>query len=150
MKKQVHVLLADDDEDDRFFFAKALNQLTITTKLAVVEDGEKLLAHLIKTVDQPPDILFLDINMPRKRGSECLIEIKANKSIPTFPIIIYSTYLNDTMLDELYAEGAHYCLQKGDLPVLEKSLHYLLERLIENDFSKPAKENFIIDLQKVQ
>ena len=74
MKEQVYVLLADDDEDDRFFFAKALNQLAISTKLEVVADGEKLIAHLIKTVDQPPDILFLDINMPRKRGSDCLIE----------------------------------------------------------------------------
>jgi CheY-like chemotaxis protein len=150
MKKQVHVLLADDDEDDRFFFAKALNQLAISTKLDVVEDGEKLIAHLMKTVNQPPDILFLDINMPRKRGSDCLIEIKANKSVAVFPIIIYSTYLSDTMLDELYENGAHYCLQKGDLPMLVKSLHYLLERLIENNFTRPSKDHFIIDLQKVQ
>ncbi len=44
MKKYIHVLLSDDDEDDGFFFAQALNQLTIP--MVVVEDGEKLIAHL--------------------------------------------------------------------------------------------------------
>lgn len=132
------------------FFAKALNQLAISTKLEVVEDGEKLIAHLIKTIDQPPDILFLDINMPRKRGSDGLIEIKANKNITTFPIIVYSIYLSDTMLDEHYENGAHYCLQKGDLPILVKSLPYLLEQLPENNFTRPTKDHFIIELQKVQ
>ncbi len=149
MKKHLQLLLADDDEDDRFFFAKALNQLTISTTLITVNDGEKLINHLIKTATQPPDILFLDINMPRKKGSDCLIEIKADKRIQPFPIIIYSTYLSDKMIYELYEGGAHYCLQKTELSILNKSLRYLLGLFVENKFSRPDKEHFIIDLQKI-
>ncbi|HSH66473.1 MAG TPA: hypothetical protein VLB84_11940 [Bacteroidia bacterium] len=48
-------MLADDDYDDRFFFAKAFNQSTISTTLVTVNDGEKLIDPLIKTVDYPPD-----------------------------------------------------------------------------------------------
>ncbi len=145
----LNILLADDDKDDRFFFAKALEQLSIKTKLTTVSNGEKLMEYLAKNSEKQPDILFLDLNMPRKNGSECLTEIKSNKKIKDFPIILYSTSLNDEIADILYRNGAHYYMRKCDLSELEKQLQHILAMLVENNFKRPSRNKFILNLQKV-
>ncbi|MDB5281008.1 MAG: response regulator receiver protein [Bacteroidota bacterium] len=68
-------MLADDDRDDRYFFEKALEDLSVAAALRVVSNGEALMSCLLKTGGQLPDILFLDLNMPCKGGKECLQEI---------------------------------------------------------------------------
>jgi CheY-like chemotaxis protein len=146
MKKELQLLLADDDEDERLFFAKALQALPIPTRLVTIEDGEKLIKYLDST-RKIPDILFLDINMPRKNGSECLKEIKSNKSLKEFPIVIYSTCLNDTMADVLYKDGAYYYMRKGDFPDLIMYLQDTLILLKEKKFQRPSREKFIINSQ---
>jgi CheY-like chemotaxis protein len=70
--KSINILLADDDTDDCFFFEKALREISITTQLTSVSDGERLMDHLSKNLGKLPDVLFLDLNMPRKSGFECL------------------------------------------------------------------------------
>src|SRR5688572_24531741 len=108
----VNILLADDDKDDRFFFFKALQELPFSTQLTVVEDGEKLIAYLKKNSGKLPDVLFMDMNMPRKNGSECLAEIKSDPKLNRLPVIIYSTSLNMEAADLLYDNGAHYYVSK--------------------------------------
>ncbi len=144
MKKKLNILLADDDEDDRFFFAETLKKISIPTTLVTVQDGEKLIEYLLKSPTHIPDVLFLDIDMPRKKGSECLSEIKNNKKIKEFPIIIYSTCGNDSMVYDFYEMGAHYCMKKGDLAELLSSLQYILKLLLEEKFIRPTREHFII------
>ena len=56
--KQVNILIADDDNDDRFFFAKALQEIPLNTKLTVVSNGEELMNYLSKNMNNLPDILF--------------------------------------------------------------------------------------------
>jgi DNA-binding NtrC family response regulator len=144
MEKELQLLLADDDEDERLFFAKALQTLSIPTRLVTIEDGEKLINHL--TISKKvPDIMFLDINMPRKNGSECLAEIKSNKNIKEFPIVIYSTCLNDSMADYLYKKGAYHYLRKGDFSDLIKHLQTILVQLKEKKFKRPPREKFIVN-----
>ena len=82
--------------------------------------------------------------MPRKEGSECLKEIKSNTGIKEFPIVIYSTCSEDSMADELYKNGAYYCMKKGDLSDLAISLQFLLQLLVEKKFKRPSREHFII------
>src|SRR4051812_32115664 len=118
----LHILLADDDKDDRFFFGKALQAIPILTDLVTVEDGKKLMEHLLKNPKRLPDVLFLDLNMPRKNGSECLAEIKDSPKIKQLPVIIYSTSLHEDVADLLYEKGAHYYIRKTDLTELEKIL----------------------------
>ena len=149
MKKKINLLLADDGEDDRFFFADALKQITIPTTLVTVNDGEKLIDYLLQSKDHVPDILFLDINMPRMKGSECLAVIKSDKSIKEFPIVIYSTCVNNSVIDELYKNGAHYCKKKGDLPELIISLQQLLQLMVEKKFIRPTKEHFILNSEVI-
>ncbi len=87
----IHILLADDDLDDRNFFDKALSELTNTTTLSTVNNGEELMEYLMAHADQLPDVLFLDLSMPRKTGFECLSEIKENEKLKKLPVIMFTT-----------------------------------------------------------
>ncbi len=69
----IYVLLADDDEEDRLFFKEAFEIIKIKTVVKTVNDGIELMNHLTQNVNVLPNILFLDLNMPRKSGMECLV-----------------------------------------------------------------------------
>src|SRR4051812_44822613 len=97
-----HFLLADDDYDDRHFFEIAIKKLYPRTRFSFVTDGEKLMDFLNKNIESPPDVLFLDLNMPRKNGSECLIEIRNNKNLDRMAVIIYSTASHNEVADVLH------------------------------------------------
>jgi len=102
-KKQYNLLLADDDEDDCDFFKEALDELHLPTSLVTVNDGVQLMDFLSeKSVENLPDILFLDLNMPRKNGLECLREIKQNEAYKNLPVIIFSTSLDRDIVDLVY------------------------------------------------
>ena len=147
-KKHITILLADDDKDDRFFFTKALKKLPLNATLVTLEDGEMLLNYLSEKQDNFPDILFLDVNMPCKNGLECLTEIKANKKITDFPIIIYSTALSEPVADVFYQEGAHSYLKKCEFNTLVQCLNSILTKLENGDFIKEAREHFIFSLDR--
>lgn len=147
--KPLYILLADDDNDDRFFFEKALKTLSIPTQLTCVEDGKRLMTYLLKHTDDLPDVLFLDLNMPLKNGSECLQEIKANKKLKELPVIIYSTSLHEDVAELLYQKGAHYYVRKTDLADLEKILERVLNLLVDKEFERPERSEFIINLMIV-
>jgi len=144
-KKLINVLLADDDEDDRNFFVIALKKVSLPSKLVCVNDGEELMNYLSKSKSKLPDILFLDINMPRKNGYECLVEIKANAHTKNVPVIMYSTSLKDSMADMLYENGAGYYLRKSGLADLDKYLQLLLTMLQEKTLQKPVREEFALN-----
>jgi CheY-like chemotaxis protein len=144
MIKPLHILLADDDEDDRFFFNLVLKELPMANLLTTVEDGVQLMNYLNKNADQLPYVLFLDLNMPLKNGSECLLEIKRNPKLKDLPVIIYSTSLHEDIADILYENGAHYYIRKTDLLELKKILNYAFNLMIENKFERPERDKFII------
>ena len=145
----LNVLLADDDRDDRFFFDKVIREIPIRTRLVTIDDGEKLMSYLSENSKTLPDVLFLDLNMPRKNGSECLAEIKQNEKLKWLPVIIYSTSMYEDVADLLYNNGAHYYVRKTDLIELEKVLHHVLTLLTENRFARPGREKFILSLAGV-
>jgi len=131
MKKKVNlalnILLSDDDKDDRFFFNHALDKIPFETILTVVNDGEQLMSYLKAYSDELPDVLFLDLNMPRKNGFECLYEIKHNKKLKELPVIMFSTsYPFDSgyekaMIKNLLKIGAFdYIRKPGDFDEMTK------------------------------
>ncbi|MBA2612356.1 MAG: response regulator [Bacteroidetes bacterium] len=146
MSEQLNLLLADDDVDDRFFFDKALKVLPISSALITVEDGAELMKYLSKNTKQLPDVLFLDLNMPRKNGLECLEEIKSNNLLKHLPVIIYSTSLHEDVADVLYKTGAHFYIRKGGLAELETTLLNVLTMLKEKQFVRPLRNKFILSL----
>jgi CheY-like chemotaxis protein len=114
----LNILLADDDTDNCFFFDKALKEIPIATHLTTVYDGEQLMNYLFKNSDHLPDVLFLDLNMPRKTGFECLVEIKENEKLKDLPVIIFSTLFprdinyEQGIIDLLYQIGVLDCFGK--------------------------------------
>ena len=71
----INITLADDDEDDRLFFTDAFDEIKITTRVKTFNDGVYLMDYLNSEDATLPNVLFLDLNMPRKSGLECLKEI---------------------------------------------------------------------------
>lgn len=139
------LLLADDDLDDRLFFEDAVEELFTSYKLSTVTDGVELMELLSDDSEQLPDILFLDINMPRKNGCECLAEIKANDILKDIPVVIFSTSLDMEIVNKLYENGAHYYIRKpGDFNVLKKVIYQATVLLKEDNINQPERNNFII------
>jgi CheY-like chemotaxis protein len=144
----IYILLADDDRDDCFFFKDAVEELKLPVQLTTVWDGEQLMRHLSQTDNVLPYALFLDLNMPRKNGHTCLIEIKSSKTLSNIPVIIFSTSYDEQVADELYKIGAHYYIRKppafSDFKEAIKSAYTFLQRNI----GQPHKEKFLISKQK--
>ncbi len=137
------ILLADDDNFDHFFFKEALKEmLVVTHHLTIVKDGEQLMNYLSKKTEHLPDVIFLDLNMPRKNGEECLVAIKRDPKIRHIPVIIFSTSLRQDIADDVYKKGAHYYLQKCDFPELAGSIQKVLSFLAENP-NQPSRDKFI-------
>jgi CheY-like chemotaxis protein len=84
-------MIVDDDEDDREFFEEAVDKINSSIKCMNLENGEKALQYLKDESKIMPDYIFLDLNMPKINGKECLIEIKKTHHLKEIPVIIYTT-----------------------------------------------------------
>jgi CheY-like chemotaxis protein len=141
----LNLLLADDDLDDCFFFQEALEELPLSATLNTVNDGEQLMQLLSATGTTLPDALFLDLNMPRKSGFQCLSEIKLINSLSRLPVIIYSTSINLEVVDALYEKGAHYYICKpGEYDKLKKVIFEAITLTTQNRFTQPPRDKFIL------
>lgn len=131
-----NILLADDDIDDRKFFEKALKGIPISTKLASVKDGEELITFLLDPI-QLPDVIFLDLSMPRKTGFECLIEIKENDATKSIPVVVFTTSFGrsseyeQTLINSLENYGAFDFIRKpSNVDHLKEIIHTILKKVI--------------------
>ena len=110
--KTLNILLADDDTDDCNFFKEALVKLNLSANLKTVNDGEELMQLLSNETIDLPNLLFLDINMPRKNGFECLSEIKKNDRLKDLPIVIFSTSNSRDSINHAFKIGANIYIRK--------------------------------------
>lgn len=136
-------LLAEDDEDDRLLFENAVKELTVPVELTTLENGERLMKHLLENRSNLPDVLFLDIHMPRKNGVECLAEIKSHPDLKHIHVIIFSGNLNEEIAFQLYRQEEHYYIQKPQLPELKKFLQSTI-LLLTTKKAKLSKEQMFI------
>ncbi len=144
---QYNLLLADDDADDCMFFKEALEELPVASVLTTVNDGAELM-HLLTTKSNfLPDILFLDLNMPRKTGFDCLSEIKLDEKLKQLPVIIFSTSFDHEIVNLLYDMGADYYIRKpGDFTKLKKTIHEAITITAQKKDIRPEKEKFVIEV----
>src|SRR6188768_3284882 len=84
-------LLVDDDLDDQEVFKEALNEISPSIVLRTALNGEDGLAILESELNPLPDYIFLDLNMPRMSGHQCLSLIKSNARLKDLRVIIYTT-----------------------------------------------------------
>lgn len=139
------IVLADDDLDDCLLFQEALHELQGPFTLTIVNDGEELMKLLYDLQGPLPGVIFLDINMPRKNGVDCLIEIKGNNLLSHIPVVIFSTSFEPSLVERLYNIGANYYIQK---PVGFYSLTQVILQAIniisKERLAKPNADQFVL------
>lgn len=141
----LNLLLADDDVDDCTFFKEALEELPVSAKLTTVSDGVQLMQLLSENEEILPDVLYLDLNMPRKNGSDCLSEIKNNEKLKKLPVIIFSTSFSSEIVNLLHQNGAHYYICKpAEFFNLKKIIWKSLILILETGIQQPLKEKFVL------
>lgn len=146
----LNILLADDDMDDCLFFKKAVDELPVVTTLTIVNEGEQLMQLLTNDAYELPHVLFLDLNMPRKNGFECLSEIKGNKKLHQLPVIMFSTSFEQEVVNQLFKNGAHYFIRKpSEFSQFKKIIQQTLTLITQdyNYISPTTKENFVLTVQ---
>ena len=145
---ELTVLLADDDTDDCLFFKEAVSICIPSTNFSAVHDGEQLMQLLNNETGNLPDILFLDLNMPRKNGFECLEEIKHNKKLKALPVVVFSTSFEQEVVNRLYDNGAQYFIRKpSEFSLYKKIILHTLTLIMQKDISQMAKEDFVLTVE---
>lgn len=138
------ILLADDDKDDCLLFKDALDELPVHTQLTTVFNGEQLM-QLLNKDDQIHNLLFLDLNMPRKNGFDCLAEIRRNEKLDHLFVITISTSFEQEMVTLLYKNGAqHYIRKPNDFSQLKHLIQTAITLSEKNSPAPMLKENFVL------
>ncbi|MCW3077554.1 MAG: rcp1 3 [Bacteroidetes bacterium] len=145
MGGDVHFLIGDDDQDDRHFFAIALQSIDPSIICRIAKSGQEVLDTL-KSEEVLPNVLFLDINMPNLNGWDVLLKIKKNPVWKAIPVIMYTTssYKRDIELaTEFGAIG--FCTKPDDVNQLKIILKFIIDninRLSENIIKNSGIEHF--------
>lgn len=125
--RQMSILLADDDPDDCYFFDKAIKELSIDARLEIVSDGNHVMQLLANETVELPDVLFLDINMPLKTGTDCLAEIKHDERLKHLPVVMLSTSNDREKIALHFKIGANVYIHKPkDFSELKQVIHHAL------------------------
>ncbi len=126
LTKSINLLIADDDPDDRMMTQAALEESYLLNNLYFVENGQELMDFLKRRgkytdpENSPrPDLILLDLNMPRKDGREALMEIKADPDLRAIPIIVLTTSKLEEDILKSYDLGVNCFISK---PVLFEEL----------------------------
>jgi CheY-like chemotaxis protein len=112
----INILLVEDNEGDILLTTEALEEGEIFKSLKVIRDGAlmiKYLENIVETIpSELPDLILLDINLPKKNGHEVLKEIKSNKLFQHIPVIMLTTSCSETDILKSYQEHASCYLIK--------------------------------------
>lgn len=112
------ILMADDDADDRLLTKEAFSENKLKNKLVFVEDGEDLMDYLLgkgkyeNTEVEIPDLILLDLNMPKKDGREALSEIKKHPDLKRIPVIVLTTSKSEEDIIKSYDLGVNSFITK--------------------------------------
>ena len=152
ISRKLNIFLADDDKADCLLFKEALEELPVSAKLTTFENGEQLLDWLTQKQNKLPDVLFLDLNMPRKNGFVSLREIKSNNQLDSLPVIIFSTALEQDRVKQVFRDASHYYIRKPtDFSELKRIIYQALTLITQENNPLPGKEKFILtgDLKSI-
>lgn len=131
MKEHASILIVDDDADDRLLFADAVREIDERIECIAAKDGLQAL-ELLHRMDPLPDMIFLDLRMPRFNGKRCLLEIKKDAHLKHIPVIIYTTSREVEESKELKEMGAVYFISKPNNP---EEIYFLLSCALEEQWS---------------
>jgi len=108
----IEILLVEDSESDAQLMVEALNEGKLNTHITVVEDGVEALEYLHQCGTSPPDLILLDLHLPRMNGHELLAEVKKDPLLLRIPIIVLTSADNEQAFLEAYDLHANCCVSK--------------------------------------
>ena len=109
------LVLAEDDPDDRFLIVRALRRIRPSLQIMQVCDGIELIEHLrARAAGVLPQLVLLDLNMPRMDGREVLALLHADPVLCTIPVVVLSTSVEREDLEQARALGAADFISKPD------------------------------------
>ena len=121
------LLIIDDDVEDQEIFLEALKEVDTTIVCYTAMSGDEAFKRLETDVVMLPDLIFLDLNMPKQNGKQVLKEIKNNRQFKHIPVIMYSTSFAPRDIDEIKQVGAiHHLLKPSRFDDLCHALSYIL------------------------
>jgi two-component system response regulator len=112
----IEILMVEDDPGDVDLTRETLDESKIRVSLNVVEDGVKALEYLHQKGQYAnaarPDMILLDLNLPKKDGREVLAEIKSDPNLRTIPVVVLTTSDADEDIFKTYDLGANCYITK--------------------------------------
>jgi CheY-like chemotaxis protein len=157
-RRGIEILLVEDSPTDRLIAIEALQQARIINRLNVVENGVEAMAYLRREGKfqdaRRPDLILLDLNLPKKDGREVLLEIKHDPSLKFIPVIVLTTSSADEDVARAYGDHANsYITKPVDFPRFTNALEAIgtywfevvtlppeaaVQRMAQNDRPRPS------------
>ena len=118
-EKSLRILVAEDDEDYFLLTKEALTQSGLAKHVFWVKDGEEMMDYLLRQgpyadplASARPDIILLDLNMPKKDGREVLKEMKKSPDLAGIPVVVLTTSREEKDVVHSYQDGANSFIRK--------------------------------------
>ena len=113
---QIQVLLVEDNPGDIRLTLEAFHDARVHLQMCVVKDGEEAMNFLHQRGEYEnsprPDLILLDLNLPRKDGREVLAEIKGDPGLMAIPVVILTTSASDIDIEHSYMHHANCYIAK--------------------------------------
>ena len=142
--KPIHILLVEDNEGDIFLVTEAFEEAKVVNRISVVRDGKEAIDFLDKKGkyenEQMPDLVLLDVNLPKKNGHEVLEYIKGNELLKQIPVIMLTTSSSEKDISLSYKNHANCFITKPvDVDNFLKVI-YSIENFWINIVKLPSKK----------
>lgn len=129
-----HILFVEDSHSDRLLFREMMKEINPRIKVHMAEDGVTAIMQLTAEDAQIPDMIFLDVNMPRMNGVETLQAIKKYDFLQHIPVIMFSGGESDDYQPLARKLGASYCLKKSmDMQQGVDEIRIIVEKILVHE-----------------
>lgn len=134
VKSTARCFLIDDDLDDQEIFSMALQQFDGSIRCDFANDGTKAIEQLKADALNVPDCIFIDMNMPRMDGVECLDQIKKMNHLRDVPVCMFSTSADPTLVARSKVLGAvDFIVKPADISVLSEMIGQFFKLNVRRD-----------------
>jgi CheY-like chemotaxis protein len=121
------ILLVDDDFDDCELFTEIVREIDSSSRVVSVHDGVEALKYLSDVGSSVPDMIFLDINMPRMNGKQVFLILKKDEKLSHIPVIIYSTSIPEKEAGYYASHGVHCLVKPSTYQGLKEALLNIIQ-----------------------
>ncbi len=142
---RIKVILVDDDKDDIELFQEAFSSVKVKSTLSFFMDGAEAMDYFNSSESEIPQILFLDLNMPKIGGIEVLTKLRQMNRYKKMPIAIYSTSSDEADIEDTLGLGANiYIVKPNNFEKLKKAIDEILKIQWQYENDKLDLRNYLM------